>query len=214
MLVLLVHGLGRTPLSMFGLAPALRRAGHHTRFFAYSPTFEPLPRIVRRLTGGLRELARHGRPIGLVGHSLGGLLLRLAVAEVPELPVHRLVMLGTPNRPPRIARWAWRRFVFRGFTRGCGRFLACPDSIPALPIPAVPYTLIAGTAGPRGIWSPYGDEPNDGIVAASELPIRDADSPLLFPVWHSFMMNDRAVKAAVRAAMMTAAVSGHHEPRG
>src|SRR5687768_4714780 len=124
MIVLLVHGLGRTPLSMFGLAPALRRAGHHTRFFAYSPTLEPLPRIVRRLVGRLRELAGRGRPVGLVGHSLGGLLLRQALSEVPEVWVHHLVMLGTPNRPPRLARWAWRWFAFRCLTGDCGRFLA------------------------------------------------------------------------------------------
>lgn len=203
MLVLLVHGLGRTPLSLFGLAPALRRAGHRTQFFAYSPTFEPLPRIIRRLVGRLRELARRGRPVGLVGHSLGGLLLRKALAEVPELRVHHLVMLGTPNRPPRLARWAWRRFALRLATRDCGRFLACPDTIPALPCPAVPYTLIAGSAGPRGKWSPFGDESNDGIVAVSEVPIRDTDVPLVFPVWHTVMMNDRAVQAAVVRAMMT-----------
>jgi hypothetical protein len=203
MLVLLVHGLGRTPLSLFGLAPTLRRADHHTRFFAYFPTLEPLPRIVRRLTAVLHQLAERGRPVGLVGHSLGGLLLRLALPAVPELRVHRLVMLGTPNRPPRLATRAWRRLPFRLLTRDCGRFLACPDSIPALPAPTVPYTLIAGTAGPRGRFSPFGDDPNDGVVAVDEVRLRDGDPVHLFPVWHTVMMNDGGVKRAVAAAMMT-----------
>jgi len=203
MLVLLVHGLGRTPLSLFGLAPALRRAGHHTLFFAYSPTLESLPRILRRLTTKLRQLANAGRPIGLVAHSLGGLLLRKALSGVPDLRVHRLVMLGTPNRPPRLAALAWWWLPFRCFTRDCGRFLASPFLIPAIPIPTVPYTLIAGTAGPRRSWLPHGDEPNDGIVSVSEVRVRDDDRPLLFPVWHSFMMDHPAVQRAVAAAMIT-----------
>jgi pimeloyl-ACP methyl ester carboxylesterase len=200
--VLLVHGLGRTALSMFGLAPALRRAGHHTLFFTYSPTFESLPHILGRLTTKLRTAGRSGEPIGLVAHSLGGVLLRQALADLPKLRVHRFVMLGTPNRPPRMAALASRWRPFRCLTRDCGRFLACPETIPTIPPPAVPYTLIAGTAGPRRAWLPFGDEPNDGIVAVAETRIHDADEPLLFPVWHSFMMFDARVRQAVVAAMM------------
>jgi hypothetical protein len=203
-LVLLVHGLGRTPLSLFGLAPALRRAGHRTRFFAYSPTLEPLPRIVRRLTAVLRSLAARGRPVGLVGHSLGGLLLRACLPAAPGLRVHHLVMLGTPNRPPRLGRRAWRYAPFRLLTRDCGRLLADPAAIPALPVPAVPYTLVAGTAGPVGRWSPFGDDPNDGVVAAAEVPVRTGDPVLHFPVWHTVMMNDSRVQRAVAVTMMSA----------
>lgn len=200
--VLLVHGLGRTPCSMFRLGAALRRDRHRTGYFAYSPTFESLPRIIDRLAKRLRLLARSGEPIGLAAHSLGGLLLRRALIQAP-VKVHRLVMLGTPNRPPRMAAYFWRWRAFRWFTRECGRFLASPDAIPAIPPPAVPYLLIAGTAGPRHSWLAFGDEPNDGIVAVSETRIRDSDEPILVPAFHSFLMDDRRVQAAVRAAMMT-----------
>ncbi|HEX4612131.1 MAG TPA: alpha/beta fold hydrolase [Urbifossiella sp.] len=200
MLVLLVHGLARSPLAMFGLAAALRRAGHHTRFFGYSAALESHPRIVRRLAARLRGLARPGRPVGLVGHSLGGLLLRSALAEVPELRVHHLVTLGTPQLPARGAQVASRWLPFRLYTRDCGRFLATPG---VAPVPAVPYTLVAGTAGPTGRWSPFGDEPNDGLVGVAETRIRPGDAPLLVPTVHTFLMDHPAVRSAVVAAMMT-----------
>ena len=203
MKVLLVHGLGRTPCSMFGLGSALRRAGHRTLYFGYSPTLETLPGILTRLTKKLQALARTGEPVGLAAHSLGGLLLRMARLEVPELVVHHLAMLGVPNRPPRIAAYVWKWRFFRWFSRGCGRFLASADAIPTIPPPADPYTLIAGTAGPRNPRFLFRGELNDGVVAASETRIRDADRPLLFPVLHSFIMDDRAVQRAVLAAMMT-----------
>ena len=196
--VFLVHGLGRTPLSLVLLANALRRAGCRTHFFGYSPTFEPLPRITRRLAVRLGELTG---PVGLVGHSLGGLLLRMAIPQVPTLQVLNLVMLGSPNRPPRLARSAWRHGPFRWLTRECGAFLASPDAVLRLPVPAVPYTLIAGTAGPRGAYSPFGDDPNDGVVAVDETRIRDEDDPERFPVWHTVMMNDRRVQEAVVFAL-------------
>ena len=102
MRVLLVHGLGRTPCSLFGLASAVRRDGHATQFFAYSPTFESLPRIVRRLAARLEAFEKCNDEVGFAGHSLGGLLLRSALIQVPGLRVKNLVMMGTPNRPPRI----------------------------------------------------------------------------------------------------------------
>ena len=196
MLVLLVHGLGRTPLSLFGLASELRRAGHHTRFFAYSPTFESLERILRRLRCRLRDIARPGKPVGLIGHSLGGLFLRMAIRDVPELRVHHLVTLGTPLCSPRLAKLASRWFAFRYFTRDCGRFLASVADMKNLPMLTIPTTPIAGTAGPRGRFSPFGDEANDGIVTVAE-----TRADVLLPVLHTFMMDARAVRERILALM-------------
>lgn len=196
MLVLLVHGLGRTPVSLFGLASALRQAGHHTRFFGYSPTFETLPRILRRLERRLRSLTNSGRPVGLVGHSLGGLLLRLALDRVPSLRVHHFVMLGTPNRGSFMARWASRWLPFRLFTRDCGRFLATCESLPEL---RVPCTAIAGTGGPLGRYLPFGREPNDWIVSVAEATI-DPQSTMTFSAVHSFLMDYPEVRTRVLRA--------------
>jgi hypothetical protein len=69
----------------------------------------------------------------------------------------------------------------------------------------VPYTIVAGTAGPRGRWSPFGDEPNDGIVAVSETPILDEDPVVRLPVTHTFMMNNAEVQAVIRRALRPAA---------
>ena len=199
MLTLLVHGLGRTPLSLFPLAADLRRAGHHTRFLAYFPYLESVPHIVARLAARLRILARFDRPVGLIGHSLGGLLLRLAVAEVPTLRVGHLLMLGTPNQPPRLGARAGKWLPFRLLTGDCGRFLAAPARYAAVPVPTYPHTLIAGTAGPRGRLSPFGDEPNDGVVAVAEMRIRPGDRPELFPVWHTIMMHNPVLRRRIAA---------------
>jgi pimeloyl-ACP methyl ester carboxylesterase len=205
MQILLVHGLGRTPLSLFGLAAALRRAGHRTRFFGYSSTFESVPRIVRRLAAVLNDLARTRQPVGLVGHSLGGLLLRLALPAVPALRVCHLVMLGTPAAPPRTARLAWRWFPpFRLFARDCGRLLVSPEAFAAVPEPPVPFTVVAGTAGPQ--WGPFAGEPNDGLVAVSEARVGTAE-PVRLPVLHTVMMDAVAVRTRISAIMSE--VRGH-----
>jgi pimeloyl-ACP methyl ester carboxylesterase len=201
MQLLLVHGLGRTPLSLFGLAAELRRSGHRTRLFGYLPLLESVPRIVSRLTSVLRDLSRCKEPVGLVGHSLGGLFLRMALPEVPALRTHHLVTLGTPFSPPRAARLAWKYLPpFRLFVHDCGRFLTSPEAFAALPPLAVPFTTIAGTAGPRGRFSPFGSDLNDGLVAVEEARVAGAE-PELFPVLHTFIMDAVAVRARISAIM-------------
>ncbi|MDO9387084.1 MAG: hypothetical protein Q7T65_10315 [Thiobacillus sp.] len=47
--MVLVHGMGRTPLSMMRLRRRLRRAGHHPVLFGYAPTFGSLQGATARL---------------------------------------------------------------------------------------------------------------------------------------------------------------------
>ena len=194
MRVLLAHGLGRTPASLMLLHRALKRAGHEPAQFAYFAFAESYARIRERLVGRLRQLALDPAPVALIGHSLGGLLLRDALADVPELNVHRLIMLGTPNRAPRRAQRVESWLPFKVFARSSGTLLASPSAFSRIAVPSVPYTIIAGTGGYRWLSSPFGAEPHDGVVAVGETRIRDSDEPVLLNVAHTFMMNDRRLQ--------------------
>jgi hypothetical protein len=197
--VLLVHGLGRSPLSMYGLARFLRRQGHSCELFGYLATLHSFDRIAARLRRRVEAVAAGGRPYGVVGHSLGGLLLR---AALPGLPAPRqFVMLAVPNRSPRLARRLRRFWPYRLINGDSGQRLADPRFYAELPPPPWPYTIITGTAGARGRWSPFGPDPNDWLVAVDETLVGDHDRPILLPVGHTFMMARRSVRAAVGTAL-------------
>lgn len=200
---LLVHGLGRTPVSMFPLAGVVRRAGFRTHFFAHSCTLEPFDGIVRRLVRVFNRV----RPRVVVAHSLGGILTRMALPRV-GVPPERLVMLGTPNHPPRLAARVWKWRPFRWLFGTCGRFLAHPAEYERLPAASVPCTVIAGTAGPVGKFSPFGNDPNDGVVSVSETELSGADTHLV-PAWHTWMMAHPQVHAVVRRVLTSARPAPH-----
>lgn len=193
MRVLLVHGLGRSRLSLALLACRLSQSGHAPELFPYSALAETNDRIVSRLVTRLRCLAAQGVEVGLVGHSFGGLLLREALAAVPELRVRHLVMLATPNRQPRLARRVYTKLPFRILRGSCGQRLADPSWFRSLPRLSIPYTVVAGTGGWGGRLSPFEGEPNDGAVAVSETVLGDNDRPILVPALHTFIMNKRSV---------------------
>lgn len=200
MKVLLVHGLSRTPLSLKPLGWRLQANGWQTQDFGYAAWHENFDQITKRLQRQLDHLAQRG-PYSVVAHSLGGLLLRAALAADSIPAPRQAVMLGTPNQRPRLAPIAWKLPPFQWVTGQCGFNLSRPDFFQSLAPLQSPYTLIAGIAGPKGWLSPFGQEANDGIVSVSETLMSERDLPLQFPVMHTFMMNDAAVQSAAIAAI-------------
>jgi hypothetical protein len=198
--LLLVHGLWRTPLSFLLLARQLRTWGYHTEQFGYAAVAQRYEVIVERLARRLDRLAAAG-PYAIIGHSLGGVLLRSALPRVAGPGPRHLVLLGTPNRRPRLAEVLGSHWWYRRLMGECGVNLASPAFYVGLPVPEVPYTIIAGTAGPRVHWTPFGGELNDGIVAVNETRIRDDDQIITLPVTHTFMMNNSAVQEVIREAL-------------
>ena len=178
---------------MTPLAVPLRRAGYRTRFFGYAATVESMPRIVSRLVRRLNDV----KPSVVIGHSLGGVLLRLALSECPHLKVEHFFMLGTPNQSPRAARYFWNWWPFRIFSGSCGRFLIAQSEFERLPKPIVPYTIFAGTSGMPKMIDPFRGEPNDRIVAVSETVIDAESPPVLVPAEHSLITYSRIVHSHI-----------------
>jgi alpha/beta hydrolase family protein len=200
MQLLLVHGMGRTPLSLGSLTRFLRREGHRVERLGYVAAIEGFDRIRRRVRTRLERMAQTGKAYAVIGHSLGGLALRAALDGLEPAPAH-VIMLATPHRPPRLARQLHRFWPYRLICGECGQLLAREDFFQQLPPLSVPYTIIAGNTGPRGHRSPFGQDPNDWIVAVEETKVMPADTPTVLPVAHTFMMNNRQVQAAIRRAL-------------
>ena len=214
MRILLVHGLGRTPVSLWGLARTLRAEGHAPSFVGYVAAVERFEAIRARVRRRLEAAAATGAPYAAVGHSLGGLLIRSALADWPAgLPLPaRLIMLGTPNRSPRLARRLQRFWPYRMALGEAGQVLARPAFFAELPALPVPGTIVAGVRGIGGRWSPFGDEPNDGLVARSETQPHEGVPVVEVPAAHTFLMDHPAVRRIVAQALRDA-VDGRGEPR-
>ncbi len=100
--VLCVHGFFRNARCMWGIQRMLGRLGRPALAVSMGRPFRPLERYAPALEAALRELvaAFPGERIDVVAHSMGGVVLRLALAEHSDLAaaVGRIVTLGSPHR--------------------------------------------------------------------------------------------------------------------
>ncbi|MDR0251536.1 MAG: alpha/beta hydrolase [Burkholderiales bacterium] len=189
---ILLHGLGRTPLSMARLARRLRASGVDARCFGYSATFERFAACQARLRARIDAVPS---PYVLIGHSLGTVLIR---SVLPELAVPPLTCFFLT--PPTVACRLARRFAsyhpYRWLTGEMGQLLADPAFMKALPIPSTPTTVYIGTRGWRGRFSPFTDEVNDGILSVSETAFSETPSNIRrveIHAAHTFIMNHKEV---------------------
>jgi hypothetical protein len=194
MRIILVHGMGRTPLSQMILGMRLRAAGLDVAYFGYSATFSSFDATVARLVERLRTI---DGPYALVGHSLGCILIRVALPSLNPPPV-ACFFIAPPNRVPRAATRFARHRLFRALTGDSGSRLADAAFMNALPVPDMPTRIYAGTAGPR---EPFGGEANDGILAVSETKLDESCPVIEVPSLHTFIMNSRIVARDVIAAL-------------
>jgi pimeloyl-ACP methyl ester carboxylesterase len=141
--VVLLHGLGRTPRSMRRLERSLAASGYDTLNVGY-PSFsarvEDLARLVaeriaaRRPRGGAADGAR----LHLVGHSLGGILIRWLIANRPPSGLARVVLLAAPNQGSRLADAVapWLSWLMRPLPdlttdeTNAAHTLAAPEGVP------------------------------------------------------------------------------------
>lgn len=98
--VVLVHGMGRTQLSMIPLSWTLERAGYRVVNWGYSSVCCGIETLAARLEHDLVDELESGKErVHFVGHSLGNILIRRVIAgDGVGSEVGRVVMLAPPNR--------------------------------------------------------------------------------------------------------------------
>lgn len=174
-IVVLVHGMGRTRLSMMPLEWALEREGFEVLNWNYSSTCCTIAEPGDQLNERLRETSvAEGREVHFVGHSLGNIVIRWALANEPPVAVGRVVMLAPPNRGSEAAdRYSpWLGWILKPLPElttaegSTARRLLLP--------PGVEVGIIAGRY--------------DGKVSAAEARLVGQRAHAMVPTGHSFLM--------------------------
>lgn len=195
---LFVHGMGRSPLSGWPLLRRLKCAGLNTSTFGYAVTISDFSEIVDRLASRMEQLARQGDYV-LIGHSLGGVLLRAAIAKLqPDTPAPRhLFLLGSPIQSARLARRLRLNPIFRALTGDCGQQLGSERRMLEIASTNIPVTAVTGVRGAPAALGLFANEPNDGIVSASETSAGWIKDKVSIPVVHTLLPSSPRVAEAI-----------------
>jgi pimeloyl-ACP methyl ester carboxylesterase len=203
--VIVVHGLWMNG-AVFALQRAqLARRGHRASAFSYSSTRMGLDDIASRLQQTVRAL--QAPAVDIVAHSLGGLAVLNMLTLYPDVPVGRVVLLGTPCTSSRTVQQlaAWKA----GRTLIGKALLQWQPERGLAAVRAFEVGMIAGTV-PLGLGRLVArlPAPHDGAVCVDETRMAGLRDHLTMPVSHSGML----VSARVTRQICSFLEQGHFTP--
>lgn len=181
--VILLHGMGRTRMSMAVLGLRLRSAGYEVHRFGYSPRKSTLD----ELTAQLRELVESkvkAPDYHLIGHSLGNIIVRNGFHEGYRAGLKRIVMLAPPNGPAALAGMLRHLRLYQWLTGDSGQKLGDDEFYRTLPVPDVDFGVIAGNCGHRIGFH----DANDGVVRVENTKLDGMRDWVEIDRTHTFIM--------------------------
>lgn len=193
--VALVHGLGRSVRSMQTLATRLTAAGFAPSTLDYPSRSDRLDVLIDLVAERLADLAAGDGPLHAAGHSMGGLILRGALARLPRERLGRLVMIGSPNQGVRLlARLGRLDLLARVFGAPVHDLVRGAPALQRLATPPMETGCIAGTRA-FAAFSPaayasfllFPFTPRDGTVEVESVRFAGMADFVTVPASHMFM---------------------------
>jgi pimeloyl-ACP methyl ester carboxylesterase len=203
--IVFVHGALVRGWEMRLLRNRLRRLGYHVRQFRYRSMMLGLDENVRRLGKFIRET--EGDTVHVVGHSMGGVLIRQAFEQNPDPRPGRLIAIGSPlldcwvgHRFQRLHPWIGRLLI--------GRTVADHIAHPPGSVwrGARDFGVLAGTYR-FGIGAIFKTLPNpsDGVVLLDETRLQGIRDRAEYRLNHFGMLFSRRCAAQVARFLATGA---------
>ena len=197
--VVLLHGFGSIPGTMWPLTWTFRQAGYSTLTPFYPSWRMPLSQIVNRLRRQVAAFAaNHEGGLHFVGHSMGGLVIRALLHKDRLANLGNVVMLGTPNSGSEIADYLalnpWTGLIL-GQARPTLITRRDAELIGQLGHADYPVGIIAGSrAMIEGPFASLLPTPHDGKVSVAATHLDGETDHIVMPVTHSLLPSHGGVR--------------------
>lgn len=190
--IVLIHGIFSSEYALTPLRKFFEHHGYPTVAISYPSRQLSIEGSAEHVYERIRHRLQPNEPFHVVGHSLGGIVLRVIAHKHPDIihtrQLQRVVMLGTPNHGSAAAALLGRSRLGRHILGPSGAQLVPYADFLVRSLGRPPFT-VGVIAGNRSI-NPlskfiFKGEPNDGAVAVEATKLAGMSDWIELPTHHS-----------------------------
>ncbi len=200
--VFLIHGLGRSSASMLLLKHRLESRGFEVISKGYDSTDGHIDDHVAWLAEELNAISGSDEPtLHFVTHSLGGIVLRVYLADNKLPNLGRVVMLTPPSQGSELADYLKDWKLYRLATGPSGQQIGTSEESVPRSLGPVEFELgvIAGDRSVNPLTSRIIPGPDDGKVSVENAKVEGMSDFIVLRHSHTFIMNSRDTADQVTA---------------
>lgn len=200
--IVLLHGIGRTKVTMLPLAGYLSWKGYNVINVDYASRKKPIEELVGDIHKVLE--ARHldpSRKVNFVGYSLGGLVIRAYLSKHRPANLGSVVMIGTPNQGSEVADFLKDYSVYKKYFGPAGQQLTTDQQEIRGLLGDIDYDV--GVIAGRLSIDPVSSlliipGSNDGKVSVERTKVSNMKDHIVLNTTHTFMINNPVVMKQAR----------------
>lgn len=194
-MVILLHGIGRTPRSMRHLEKALVNLEYQVMNIGYDSRKKSISSLASDIYQHIQPFCNNkDYVLNFVTHSMGGLVTRQLLAHFNIHNVGRVVMLAPPNQGSEIADFLNNNFLYKLIYGPAGQELTT-HTAKTKPFPNVSAQvgIIAGNRCIDPISYFILPSKHDGKVTIENTKLKGMSDHIVICASHSFIMHNKNV---------------------
>jgi len=199
--IIILHGIGRSSRMMSKMEAAMSSDAYNVVNLDYPSTEMSIEDLADWIYEKIKPLYSLNHPIHFVGHSMGGILIRMIIQAHRPDNLGRVVMIGSPNQGSMVADFLQPYGFYKKWFGPAGQQIGTNHNGIHHRLPAVDYPcgVIAGDRSTDPFFSWFLLKgPNDGKVTVAHTKVRGMQAHVVVHVSHAGLARSKKVIALVK----------------